>query len=57
MVFLAWLNDVLIKDQILDVSAELALSTLRGAPASPVGLATGSLGSRGLAFGQCHPRN
>ena len=57
MVFLAQRSDVLDKDQILNVSAELALSTLRGAPASPVGLATGSLGSGSLAFSQRHPRN
>lgn len=55
MVFLAQLSDVLDRDKILDVSAELALS--RGAPASPVGLATCWLGSRGLAFSQCHPES
>lgn len=57
MVFLAQLSNILDKDQILDVSAELALSTLQSSPASPAGLATGSLGSGGLAFSQRHPRN
>lgn len=36
-------TDALDKDQIVDVSAELALSTVLGAPGSPVGLATGPL--------------
>lgn len=57
MVFLAQHTDALDKDQILDVSAELALPTVLGAPASPVGLATGPLGGGGLAFSQSHPRN
>lgn len=56
MVFLAQLIDVLDKDQILAISAELALSTLWGTPASPVGLATGLLGNGGLAFSQRHPK-
>lgn len=57
MAFLAQLSDVLDKDKILGVSAELALSTPRGAPACPVGLATCWLGSGGLAFSQHHPKS
>lgn len=57
MLFLAKLGDVLDKGQTLDISAELALSTLRGTPVSSVALATSSLGSGGLALSQRQPKD
>lgn len=57
MLFLAKLGDVLDKGQTLDISAELALSTLRGTPVSSVALATSSLGSGGPALSQRQPRD